>query len=1050
MGDCLLSFTETGAALTKALKDFGNIIKSGKSRQMIETYTLNEIKVAIVHVLSKGDVDQNIIMTQDIIFFLEEVPDVIEDFARSPILSYISNMKTQKPELTENILRILAVFFDYIQDSLLNINITPLLQNLSKISPDFIPNAVDLLTGIINAYNTFPNLPAIGDLLQSIPNLNNETKEMFLNLAALMISKIIPEELPVDHLFTCLKQIKEINSQETCMNLLIATNIAMRFKPSFNQINSLLFNFNEIPILPQFKGNTEIFNLSMQICINLFPKTEFPNEYAKHSCPFGVNNNKFAIQCIDSITALFYQYPENELVTAAFAGLLKFRTIRPSEELFSAMKRSCSNPENIACNLHIASFLDDMTPLCKNRVISKFEHSKFRREKWFSKTWQKLQKKCSPMESPENILEFGELDEVLEIIGSNILPPEKLVGGPLTRLSELIKEHGTVMDLNVAPTIEVALSILETLQFDHEQPKWRNDDIRSLQKCKIQVRCGDLQLIVSFTTSMAYIEGSFNLAYNPKCKDSLMKSIKNQSEFAKMMLQEEVDMFEPARFAVFSRIFGNPEYKFCSFKFNGHTFNIDDSLSTVIATLNPSLRSIDRLKIEFEAVEGDFPRINFPIPDICLNDAYKEILDFLKLIHEMCPNIKLTDSSFAKSVIRKINSPIEAILRKSAEISFVYSYPFLFNFTQKLFAARTVLATPNDAIEAFAEAFSIKNYISNLTRHKIMVNRQDIYKTGSLVLHIAARSAISIGFIFENEVGFGRGPTREFFQLMSRELMKNERKMWLSDNYTDEYAYTARGLFPRPDANPDDFFTLGVLASKALQESLFLDIEISPAFVKMIFGREVTFEEIDPVIANSLKDEDGLIGLDFTYPGLPLKLTDKHEEVTAENVKEYVALVKNAAINGIEHIINQFRSGFSRNAELLSAQLFEPEEFSRALCGDKALFNARDLQMFLIPKFGYTKKCTEIKRLINMIANFTPQEQRLFCKFITGSERLPPGGLPALSPPIVVGRRDGHDESFPSVSTCSNYLKMPSYSCEQIMKERFLTAMTYGNTFTFS
>ena len=76
--------------------------------------------------------------------------------------------------------------------------------------------------------------------------------------------------------------------------------------------------------------------------------------------------------------------------------------------------------------------------------------------------------------------------------------------------------------------------------------------------------------------------------------------------------------------------------------------------------------------------------------------------------------------------------------------------------------------------------------------------------------------------------------------------------------------------------------------------------------------------------------------------------------------------------------------------------------------------------------------------------------RRKFCKFVTGSERLPPRGIVALNPPLSVARREGGDETLPTVSTCSNYLKLPSYSSKEVLRERLLLAITEGATFELS
>ena len=76
-------------------------------------------------------------------------------------------------------------------------------------------------------------------------------------------------------------------------------------------------------------------------------------------------------------------------------------------------------------------------------------------------------------------------------------------------------------------------------------------------------------------------------------------------------------------------------------------------------------------------------------------------------------------------------------------------------------------------------------------------------------------------------------------------------------------------------------------------------------------------------------------------------------------------------------------------------------------------------------------------------------QRRDFLQFVTGSPKLPIGGFKALSPQLTVvcktvdnGKKP--DDYLPSVMTCVNYLKVPQYSGEEIMRRRFEVAMAEG------
>jgi E3 ubiquitin-protein ligase HECTD1 len=68
------------------------------------------------------------------------------------------------------------------------------------------------------------------------------------------------------------------------------------------------------------------------------------------------------------------------------------------------------------------------------------------------------------------------------------------------------------------------------------------------------------------------------------------------------------------------------------------------------------------------------------------------------------------------------------------------------------------------------------------------------------------------------------------------------------------------------------------------------------------------------------------------------------------------------------------------------------------------------------------------------------KERKAFVQFLTGCSSLPPGGLANLHPRLTIVRKDGGDNSFPSVNTCVHYLKLPEYSSKEILKKQLTIA----------
>ncbi len=127
-----------------------------------------------------------------------------------------------------------------------------------------------------------------------------------------------------------------------------------------------------------------------------------------------------------------------------------------------------------------------------------------------------------------------------------------------------------------------------------------------------------------------------------------------------------------------------------------------------------------------------------------------------------------------------------------------------------------------------------------------------------------------------------------------------------------------------------------------------------------------------------------------------------------------------------------------------------------------------DLMEYCRADHGYSHDSRAIQFLFEVLSGLEPSEQRQFIQFVTGSPRLPVGGMThnqwwmmlviflclcvgfrALSPQLTIVRKTveaphNPDDFLPSVMTCVNYLKLPDYSTVSIMKERLHFALQEG------
>ncbi|CAG9785575.1 unnamed protein product [Diatraea saccharalis] len=311
------------------------------------------------------------------------------------------------------------------------------------------------------------------------------------------------------------------------------------------------------------------------------------------------------------------------------------------------------------------------------------------------------------------------------------------------------------------------------------------------------------------------------------------------------------------------------------------------------------------------------------------------------------------------------------------------------------------------------------------------------------------------------------------------------------------YVTHAGGLFPAP--LPQDspicdkvckyFWFLGVFLAKVLQDGRLVDLPLSEPFLRIMCGEELTtehLEEVDPiryrflqnVLAAAEKYEvinrdtsltheererkvNALTVEGATFEQLSLTMTHvaahadpsvsvqplcdsgEHIEVGAHNGRAYAeASARWMVRDGVRRQTAAFRSGFGAVFPARRLRAFCPAELRLLLCGERGPVWTRDhLLQYTEPKLGYTRDSPGFLRLVDVLVEMSVRERKAFLQFATGCSSLPPGGLANLHPRLTVVRKvDAGDGSYPSVNTCVHYLKLPEYSCKEVLRERLLAA----------
>ncbi|CAF0889005.1 unnamed protein product [Adineta steineri] len=150
-----------------------------------------------------------------------------------------------------------------------------------------------------------------------------------------------------------------------------------------------------------------------------------------------------------------------------------------------------------------------------------------------------------------------------------------------------------------------------------------------------------------------------------------------------------------------------------------------------------------------------------------------------------------------------------------------------------------------------------QSVIPRIERKKVQLSRGNILAEMEKILD-NWNSKHFLEVQYEDEVGFGLGPTLEAYALLSKELQKNGCELWRTDKIFDsnkdkdtpmpEYVDTRHGLYPAPlgrnaKANiitkvRQKFKFLGKFMAKALLDSRMIDMPFSIVFYKWMLGEE--------------------------------------------------------------------------------------------------------------------------------------------------------------------------------------------------------------------
>lgn len=390
-------------------------------------------------------------------------------------------------------------------------------------------------------------------------------------------------------------------------------------------------------------------------------------------------------------------------------------------------------------------------------------------------------------------------------------------------------------------------------------------------------------------------------------------------------------------------------------------------------------------------------------------------------------------------------------------------------------------------------------------RQKVRISRHRILESAMKVMDMYGASPSVLEVEYFEEVGTGLGPTLEFYSTVSKEFSKKKLKMWRENDSSDkdQFSFAKNGLFPVPTSSQENgsdsnkkllllFKMLGKFVARSMLDSRIIDIPFNPTFFKMGGITKATpsiglLRTVDQDLANSLsqlqqvlkaktkieldssttkeekaqaieelnirgaKVED--LTLDFTLPGYPdieLIPDGSNVSVTIDNIQEYIDRVLDQSLgSGVRPQIEAFQSGFSQVFSFSSLKAFTPDELVMLFGRTSEDWSIETLMDSVKADHGFNMDSKSVKNLLQTMSELTLSQRRDFLQFVTGSPKLPIGGFKSLTPMFTVVCKPSEppyssDDYLPSVMTCVNYLKLPDYTSQDVLKERLFVAIREG------
>ncbi|CAN7951426.1 unnamed protein product, partial [Ixodes pacificus] len=175
-----------------------------------------------------------------------------------------------------------------------------------------------------------------------------------------------------------------------------------------------------------------------------------------------------------------------------------------------------------------------------------------------------------------------------------------------------------------------------------------------------------------------------------------------------------------------------------------------------------------------------------------------------------------------------------------------------------------------------------------------------------------------------------------------------------------------------------------------------------------------------------------------------LKVGGEDIPVTSENRNEYVELYVDLVLNkAIAQPFKAFYLGFHSVCASNALIMLRPEEVEMLVCGCPKLDLEELRKVTIYDNFDENEPI--IRDFWDIVISFSPEVQKQFLRFATGSDRVPVGGMGEMT--FKISSLNNNTDMLPVSHTCFNQLVLPKYKSKDVLREKLIIAISNAEGF---